>query len=480
MRHPTVRFWALALFILLPAAGAQELTPREKEMLDLIEALKERVTALEETVERLEAAPTAPPETPTDTPAKSQPTTAPAPEPAAPNDLRVYWDSGLNFESRDGQFELSIGGRLHHDWYWFDHRHGRFALPDQEDGTDFRRARIDISGTLYENLSFEFDLDFEDGDASFKDVFLELNHLPLVQNLRAGHFREPFSLNELESSNDITFMERALPNVLAPSRNAGVMLHGAWLGEPGKARLTGAAGIFRATDDFGFDASDGGYSGTVRVTGLPWYAADGRRLIHLGAAYTHRNPEGLLQLAQAPESGGADDLLDTGEFNADRVRATALEAALVYGPLSLQGEYLWSDIDANRPGDGNVDGYYLQASYLLTGEHRAYKHGAGVLGGITPHRNFRLHGQNRGWGAFELALRYSHLDLNASRTDLWSRVWYGDTAIRGGEASNLTLGLNWYLNPDTRVMLNWVRSDIERGIRDEELDILQTRFQIGF
>ena len=460
-------------------AGVQEITPREKEMMAVIESLQERVSALEAAMAESQTAP-APAADQTDLEGRVEAleTTAVSNAPE-PGDFRVHWDEGLRLDTADGQARLKMGGRIHNDWFWYDQDDALQRGLDLEDGAEFRRARLYLSGVLYENLLFEAEYDFAGGVSSFKDVYLELTGIPVVQNLRVGHFKEPFSLDELTSSNDITFMERALPNVFAPGRNTGAMVHGAYLGDPGAERVSTALGIFRTADDFGNDADDGGYSGTIRVTGLPWYGADGRNFFHLGAAYTHRNPDDTIRLRQRPESGNAAHFLDTGDFEAEDIDSFALEAALAYGPFSLQGEYMTSDVETRLLGSRDFDGFYVQGSYLITGERRPYDHGDGTFGRPDPARNFAFHDGARGWGAWEVALRYSSLDLDGGGR-LLAQAFGGGRPIRGGSGENITVGLNWYLNPNARVMLNYVIADIDSRMYDGDLNILQTRFQLAF
>ena len=469
--------YAMGFGVLCSVSVAQELTQREKDMMVVIEALKERVSALEEKaavaqpqqaggqlVERVEALENAVDE---NTMAKA-------------NDFRVFWKDGLHMETTDGQARIEIGGRVHNDWYWFDQDRKLQDAVDLEDGAEFRRARLSVSGTLYENLKFKAEYDFADGDSDLKEVYMELGGVPGVQNIRVGNFKEPFSMEELTSDNDITFMERALSNVFAPSYNTGAMVHGAFLGKKKQERMTAALGIFRTSDDYGNDADDGGYSGTIRVTGLPWYEEDGRKLLHLGAAYTHRNPDNTIRIRQRPEAHGAERFLDTGNFDAEAIDAYVVESALVYGPFSLQGEYSHTTVDTRYVGDRDFDGYYVQASYLLTGERRPYKNASGFLGRVIPNKNFRFHGEERGWGAWELALRYSSLDLNDGHTSIWDRALGRTSQIRGGMEDNFTVGLNWHLNPSARIMWNYVHANLDSDVYEGDLNTFQTRFQLAF
>jgi len=375
-----------------------------------------------------------------------------------PTDLRAFWKEGLNFATEDGNFKLKVGGRVQNDWLWIsEDKDLKADVGEQEDGTEFRRVRLYFEGLIYGNTEYKLQLDFAGGDADLKDVYLGLLDFP-IGKLRFGHFKEPFSLEELTSSKYITFLERALPNAFAPSRNAGFMLHCSEFED----RMTWAAGVFRDTDDYGEDVDDGGYNVTGRVTVLPIYEDKGASLLHLGAAYSYRNPDDALRYRERPEAHLTSRFVDTGTFASDRVDLWGLEAAWVNGPLSLQAEYIRADADRTGTGsDVDFDGYYVQTSYFLTSEHRNYKASEGAFSRVKPKNNFRFGG---GPGAWEVAFRYSELDLD-------------DKDITGGRLENMTAGLNWHLNPNMRIMWNYVHADKEHV---GEADMLLMRLQVDF
>ena len=378
---------------------------------------------------------------------------------ANPTDFRVYWKEGLNFDSQDGNFQLKLGGRLQTDWLWSSEDNQiKQDVGEQEDGVEFRRARIVFSGLVYDNVEYKMEFDFEGGDADFKDVYLALTDFPLG-TLQMGHFKEPFSLDELTSSKYITFMERGLPNVFAPSRNTGFMLHNAAADE----RMTTAIGVFRDTDDYGEDSGDdGGYNVTGRITALPIYEDKGASLLHIGAGYSYRNPDDSIRFRQRPEAHLADYFVDTGSFAGDQADLLGLEAAWVNGPLSLQGEYMMADADRLGGGsDVKFDGYYVQASYFLTGENRSYKTSEGAFSRTKPKKNYSAAG---GPGAWEAKARYSELDLS-------------DSDVTGGELNNVTAGVNWYLNPNTKIMWDYVHADKDKV---GKADMLMMRLQFEF
>jgi phosphate-selective porin len=163
-------------------------------------ALVDRVDAMEEKLTKVSAS------------------TAPKPE-----DMRVYWKDGLRFDSNDGAFKLKLGGRLHLDFYGGDESDDlETVLGDTQAGEMFRRAYLSLSGIVYNDFEFMAEYDFAGGAANFRDVYLGMNNIPVVGQLKIGHFKEPFSLEELTSDNNMTFIERSIMNAFSPSRNTGV------------------------------------------------------------------------------------------------------------------------------------------------------------------------------------------------------------------------------------------------------------------
>lgn len=378
-----------------------------------------------------------------------------------PNTFRAYWKDGLRLESQDGKFRLNAGGRINNDWEFIS---ADQAVEDRvgplRDGTEFRRSRFYVSGVVHETVEFKAEYDFAgDGPTRFNDVYVGLTDLPLVGNVRVGHFKEPFSLDFMTSGRHLTFLERSLLDTFTPARNTGVMLHDALA----DGRVTWAGGVFKNADAFGDGREDGGFNYTGRLTGLPWYREDGARLLHLGVAYSHRNPSGnRVRFSQRPEAHLAPRFADTGNIPAESVELLGIEGAWVEGPFSVQSEMVHSFVNTPGGGDPRFNSFYVQGSYFLTGEHRNYRKSAAAFDRLTPHSSYS--GREGGGGAWELAARYSYLDLR-------------DKGFDGGNLEDFSFAINWYLNPVTRVMWNYIYSDLERV---GQTNIVEARFQIEF
>jgi phosphate-selective porin OprO/OprP len=276
-----------------------------------------------------------------------------------------------------------------------------------------------------------------------------------VGDARVGYFKEPFGLEEITSSNDITFMERSLTDAFVERRNLGIMFERRFTA---KRRMTAALGLYRDANN-NLEVGDG-YGVTGRVTGAPILSEDDRRVLHVGGSVTYRVPgDDGLQFSSRPESAQAQVMADTGALAADRDFRVGLELGGVRDSLSLQTETMFASSDGPA-GSQSFWSTYLMGSYVLTGENRSYRERVGAFGTVLPDRALGKGGR----GAWELAGRYSYLDLNSG-------------AVSGGALHDWTLGLNWYANLNMRVMFNYVAAHPE-GFGVEH--ILQTRLQLTF
>jgi len=383
---------------------------------------------------------------------------------------KINTKAAADKKKQAGAPSVKVGGRIQADWAMFDQSESnRGIYGDWGDRCEFRRARIFVKGDAFHVIDYKFQMDFADNPSvytgsnqstSFKDVYITLKELPLLGHVRIGHYKEPFGLDQLTSAKYITFMERSLcdENTIIPGRNTGIMV----FDHSENERLTWAIGAFKsvmgAEPPIRKNEYEGGTALTMRGTILPWYdeGSGGRGLVHIGGAYSYRDlDDDEIRLKMTPESHLGETILDTGNIAADYWQIAGGELAFVYGPFSIQSECFGGWVHPEGGGsDIQFNGCYVYVSYFLTGEHRRYKLSNGVFDRIKPHENFfRVRDENgyvqMGKGAWEIAYRYSTLDLMD-----------GPVANRGGLARDHTLGLNWYLNPYTRVMWNYVNSNI--------------------
>ena len=379
------------------------------------------------------------------------------------------YGTALQFTTEDGDFKVKVGGRIHQSFTWWtaDSDYAT-ASANPEDGTIFRRARLYMAGTIYGNIGFKAQYDFAGGDADFKDMFIELKDVPYVSNVRIGQFHEPFGLETLTSSNYMTFIERSSgTGPISPERSTGIMIHD----RCDEERMSWALGAFRLSDDGDGDlVTENSFTFTGRATYLPWESEDRKDIVHVGVAASVRDPEeGMVRYTADPSVRPAVDFLDTGMQMVDMVTQYGLEVATVLGPWSAQAEYMMAMNDGSSGAeDFDISDFYISGSYFFTGESREYSRKTGSFTRIKPNS---IYGKDGGLGAFEGALRYSMTDFD-------------DGMINGGSMNQITLGLNWYLNPNVRVMSNIVlvdTSDIAGNVGvDGNAEAFTMRFQIDF
>ena len=394
-----------------------------------------------------------------------------------PIGFHYYFKDGFRTESPGGNFKIKIGGEVRLDGgYIGANEKLKSAFTDLTGWKwDFRELKLRLSGAFYENWKFQLDMDFANV-RQIKDLWVSYGKIPILGNAKLGHTKEPISLEGFMSNADRTFMEVALPvEAFYPGRNLGML----WWNTALKERLTWAAGYFLITGTFS-DVSNAtdylsnayGSAASFRVTGLPRYEDDGKDLLHFGFSYSHQfrdetRTDSQLKLRAHPETRLTNDtFVSTGQFFTEAADFFDYEAALVRGPLSVQGELFQMFTNAESVGDPRFWGVYVYGSYCLTGEHREYDRSKGIFKGVTPREEF--HFSTDGWGALEAALRLSYVDLNSRN-------------IQGGTEIDFTAGFNWYLNGNTRIMFNYVHAYVmdrdEPPIDGGRADIFQVRFQ---
>jgi phosphate-selective porin OprO/OprP len=393
------------------------------------------------------------------------------------------------------RFSIRPIGRVHADYVNFAGQNGpsTSAFGDLNDYFEFRRLYLGVEGSGYGLWEYRLELNFEPEQVirdrhgnrlaetdlvQLRDVYIQHNDMPLIGSLRLGCTKVPYSLEELTSSRFITFMERAAPvETFAPKRKIGLLASNATPTEI-FGWSTGAffENVSLVTKEQVEDKQ--GIDWVIRSWWIPVYTSEGRGLLHLGGSYVFTSDgDGAVRFRTRPEAHEAPYFLDTGSLPVDSVHRGAVEAAVVLGSWSLQGElFAVRTQSVGGHPDYAFHGAYAYVSYFLTGEHRPYSRRRGTFERVIPHTNFwwvrTPDGPSLGWGAWEAAFRWSWTDLEDA----------GLAAPLAGQMHNLTLGVNWYWNPQMRMMFEWIHSiaDVRREPDLAHTDILGVSWRADF
>jgi len=370
----------------------------------------------------------------------------------------------LDVEAQDGILVLASpnsGYKL-----WFDIRAQAdgavfFGAPDYADqignGTSIRRARFAVKGQIDESWYGEFDMDLANGLVELKDALIRYTGIPNL-DLQVGNFKENFSIQRNTTSRYLQFMERPMVcSALAPSRHLGINAKYAkdWFWFSAGAFTQEVAGNEEWTNvadnnkDFGRNA---GYSLTTKVVFRPLYKMDNASL-HIGAAYSYRTAK----VSQATGEWGTyrasarnstsinrKKYLDTNNLkDYDHNNLWTVELAGHWDGFRYEAAYIGDNVRFKNDAPAvNLSGWYVQAGYLLFGGNQRYDANGGKYTKIKPGRK---------WGDLELCLRYEFLDLNAP-----------EQKVFGGSAEAFAVGLNWWVNNNVKIQLNYQYNNNDR------------------
>lgn len=421
------------------------------------------------------------------------------------------WRNGLWFETPNKDFTFHVGSTFQYDAGWYNAsqrvQFGPGGIGEVADGVAPRRLRVRMDGTMWENMDYcmEFEafnntfngtpvvgakgsLDIKNTTLNFfapgpTDMWMKFKNLPVIGNIRIGSQKEPISFERMNPYWQLDFMERSYLQdafegekfVFAP----GVVAYDNWAGTRGTWWL----GVFKNIDNFySFGTGDSNWAYDARLTFLI-FDFDDTHLWHLGGAYSHRDPvHGFIQeRVRDAVRGNPPALLNlianTGAVNGGPQNLVYAESSTIMGPVSMTAELTQSWLsDANAVGGPKVGtfstmGTYAEIMTFLTPDHRTYDRTNAAMGRVTPSSPFFiLPGQScRGIGAWEIGARYTYLDLTSS-------------GINGGILHDVTLGVNWYLNPNMKMQFNYDAT--HRGgtgtPSDGNIQALGMRVQVGF
>ena len=503
---------ALALVVVLIGSAAHAANPPSIEELEArIEILEQKLEAQQQVIAALQestapASPASPatPATPANAAARAQhPVTVQHAGSATESRPQIFaGPGGFSFQSADGADQIRFHGEFDFDGRFYNDN----LTPDGSHSTWLlRRARPIIEGTFGNLFDFRFNPDFAGGKTVIQDAFVAARFNPWFV-VTAGKFKEPFGLERLQYSVNNRFIELGLPSDLVPNRDLGI-------------QVSGTAPFVSGTLTYQIGYFDGVVDGTstdsnttpdvdnndkrdwvARLFAQPFLHTEsalkglgvgvavgyvnevGSATNTLLPAYKTETQRNFFSYAAAGGTGAAATIA-----NGERLRISP-QAYYYYKRLGLLGEYVgeWQDVSRTF-GSGTTaftrrarlkpESWQAQGTFLLTGDDASFDT-------VVPKSPFSL--DSPGWGALEVAARFSELKLDAATFAGVGGVnnWFADPGSQARAARAWSLGLNWYLTENVAWYLDYTKTGFDGGAaagKDHPDDsAFFTRFQVAF
>lgn len=362
---------------------------------------------------------------------------------------------------RERWFTLKPGLVLLADYTDFDQDNTSIGqVGKQQDQWEARAARAMFRGTVGTGykVSYLLAAEYKGFETEPEDLW-SLTDLSLAfplagpaTKLTVGKTKETFGYEMVGDAANLPHSERVLSPFFV-SRNVGLKFVQV-IGDT--QRMTASAGVFNDAWFSGDSLADNGTDVSTRLTGLLWDEREGKSFMHLGVAGRYVGADNdTLRYKGRPESNVADNYVDTGNLTADHAWHLGLEALWNEGPFSVLAEYNRAWVDSSASGDPSFSGYYLTASWVITGETRPYDRTVGYARRIMPKGH---------WGAPELVARFSHVDLD-------------DGAVQGGSFDKTYLGINWWATRRWKFGIGWGHTWLDRFGTTGNTDSFLTRIQ---
>jgi phosphate-selective porin OprO/OprP len=362
--------------------------------------------------------------------------------------MRSGYDGKFFWETPDGAQRFTIGGifQMHGDFYERD-------LEGRASEFDVRRMRFELGGRFNRRFEFNVEPNFTAGEVELEEAWVGATLGDDGPLLLFGRMKEPFMLEEMSSRKGVEFVNFSTLNQFVPAEDHGITVLGktpAERFEYGLAYYNGSGGRDLNSDK---DVA-------ARLVVHPWAQSPDARLsgLQFGGAITFGDADADVGGEELKTEAKAPFLrFEPGSFlNGERVRLGA-ELAWFRGPFGIRAEAIEIREEVAGPlgaATNSTDGWYAQATYILTGEEKSFRP-------VNPARPFvSADGSRAGPGAFELAARYSQLDLDRDLV----RTGLVQAAAFPGKVPSLDFGVNWYPMANSVVKLHWLHTIYDKDI----------------
>lgn len=403
------------------------------------------------------------------------------------SEIKASFHDGIVFENGDKSFQMQVNGRVQLDGRYFSENDSQ-----NKDQMDLRRAYLGVKGKIYNDYDFNVTADFAQGQTGgtatnqLDVAYFGINWWDQAK-FRFGQFDMPFGMEHLTSDLFIDFQERSLTDALVPGKERGAMVHGT----PIKGTYYSlAASTGRGKNVSNLDQNVEGVDVIGRVTAnFAEIMGASNAVYHVGGDFSHgylsqnqgTGSAAALSAGGFKASGGATEgkgiaffapaafssALTSNEVERTRL---GLEGAVAYGPVKLQTEWMQHNYSgtssSNVAFDKDINAWYAAVNWMVTGESFASTYKDGTWGRMKPKNDFI---QGAGLGAVELSLRYSDFSASDFAVGNGPGSVSNNAAVNGVVTSAptgahaWTAGVQWILNPNARLMANYVDTRFEGG-----------------
>jgi len=374
--------------------------------------------------------------------------------------------NGLIVRSPDTNFVMIAHGYVQAEGRFYE---GAKTTPDE---FLFRRVRPIVEGTVWQDYDYRLMLDVGSGNtakstvynnAILDDAYVNARFWPEAQ-FQVGKYKAPIGLERLQSTADLMFVETGFATELTPNYDLGAEIHNSFFNEP----IGYSIGIFNGATDGGSDDADADSGKDVegRIFAQPFLKTGIKPLQHFGfgvagsvgdhygslPSYTTMGQQTFFSYASGVTADGQQYRVDP-------------QAYYYWGPFGLEGEYVLSSqaVAGTIAGTPRVErfnntAWQLEGSYFLTGEDNSFKYTS--LQHVTPNHPLRF--GEYGWGAFELVARVQQMSLDNSIFGKSTATSFA-TSASAREALGWTVGVNWYLNSNVKLNLDYDSTTFRGG-----------------
>lgn len=436
-----------------------------------------------------------------------------------PSSAANIWLCRPTIATRDDRYSMSFTTLVQSDVATFDKSEvtGPKGTPvTSRSGFNFRRVQFGLQGTFADDFGYKFNYDFggaggqESGAESIntgttpptvavnpsgarvQSAYVTYRGILDPFYFKIGAFPTPANLNDATASDDLLLNERPSPSQLSRGLDADDGRYG--VGFQGNGDIWYLSN-YLTSDTFGKGQVSGQEAYVGRVAVAPVQDKDTNFNVHLGGNVGYVfHPEGvnaasctttapacyLESFSDRPELREWNvSWVNTGNINAKSAYSAGIEGAVSYGPFLLEGENFWYGINRRDPSPGatnpNFSGWYIEGSWVMTGEPRTYSMANAAFARPVPVADFDP--AHDAWGAWELAARYSDTNLDYNVNSLVTA-----DQVRGSDQQIYSAGLNFYPNYNTKFMFDWQNVDIRRpwtGAFDTKYNAFSMRVQFS-